>query len=119
MVAIVLYLCSFFPYLNCSLEVNLNKELGTIDGQIIPDTNLSIRIVTPTPGLTTTQQVIQLIMDHPQGISAKEISRKLNRPISMIQICLKNLKSSRCIYSRTHKENKQLIYYARFSQGKK
>ncbi len=93
--------------------------MGTIDGQIITDTNLSIRIVTATPGLTTTQQVIHLIMEHPQGVSAKEISRKLNRPISMIQICLKNLKSSRCIYSRTNKENKQLIYYARSSQGKK
>ncbi|MDJ0688762.1 MAG: winged helix-turn-helix domain-containing protein [Xenococcaceae cyanobacterium MO_188.B32] len=78
---------------------------------------MSIRIVTATPGLTTTQQVIQVIRDHPQGISAKEISRRLNRPISMIQICLKNLKSSRCIYTRTNKQNKHLMYY--LSQRKK
>lgn len=74
-------------------------------------TNLSIRIVTATPGITTTQQVINLIVAHPQGISAKEISHQLHRPISMIQICLKNLKSSRCIYSRTNQQNRQLIYY--------
>ncbi|MGK7951465.1 MAG: winged helix-turn-helix domain-containing protein [Xenococcaceae cyanobacterium] len=80
---------------------------------------MSIRIVTPTPGLTTTQQIIRLIMANPQGLSAKEISHQLNRPISMIQICLKNLKSSRCIYSKTHQENKQLIYYSSFSRSKK
>ena len=80
---------------------------------------MSIRIVTATPGLTTIQQVMHLIMAHPQGISAKEISLKLNRPISMIQICLKNLQSSRSIYSRTDKENKHLIYYPRFDRAKK
>ncbi len=72
---------------------------------------MPIRIVKTKPGPTTTEKVLDLILTHPQGITAKEICSKLNRPISMVQICLKSLKSSRCIYSRISEAKQQLIYY--------
>jgi DNA-binding transcriptional regulator YiaG len=45
--------------------------------------------------LTTTDRLLQLVGDRPDGITIKELSDTLNRPISMIQICLKIAISSR------------------------
>lgn len=45
--------------------------------------------------LTTTDRLLQLLGDRSDGITIKELSDTLNRPISMIQICLKIAISSR------------------------
>jgi DNA-binding transcriptional regulator YiaG len=45
--------------------------------------------------LTTIDRLLQSIADRPDGITIKELSDTLNRPISMIQICLKIAISSR------------------------
>ncbi len=45
--------------------------------------------------LTTIDRLLQLVADRPDGITIKELSDTLNRPISMIQICLKIAISSR------------------------
>ncbi len=74
---------------------------------------MSIQIVKPTPGLTTTEKILELIFAHPQGITAKEIGRSLNRPISMVQICLKSLQSSRQIYAKKEQSGLCFIYYPR------
>jgi DNA-binding transcriptional regulator YiaG len=39
--------------------------------------------------LTTTDRLLQLLAERPDGITIKELSDTLNRPISMLQICLK------------------------------
>jgi hypothetical protein len=62
---------------------------------------LSIRIIQGSSGPTTKEKILQLILASPQGITAKEICRTLNRPVSMVQICLKALKSSRKIYAKS------------------
>lgn len=74
---------------------------------------MSIKIVKPTPGLTTTEKILELIFAHPQGITAKEICRFLNRPVSMVQICLKALQSSRQVYAKKHQNGLYLVYYPR------
>ncbi|AFZ33976.1 hypothetical protein Sta7437_0365 [Stanieria cyanosphaera PCC 7437] len=76
---------------------------------------MSIRIIKGSSGPTTTEEVFQLIVASPQGITAKEICRALNRPVSMVQICLKNLKSSQQIYAQADANARQIKYYPRFA----
>ncbi len=49
----------------------------------------SLEISTDLPHLTTTDRMLAAIEDRPDGITIKELSEILNRPISMVQICLK------------------------------
>ncbi len=89
---------------------------------------MSIRIIKGSSGPTTTEEVLQLIVASPQGITVKEMCRVLNRPVSMIQICLKALKSSRQVYAQAdgaykprpsrarsapHENARQIKYYPR------
>ncbi len=41
--------------------------------------------------LTTTDRLLELIRIHPDGLTIKELADTLNRPVSMLQICLKIL----------------------------
>ena len=55
-------------------------------------------IIETTPdfsSLTTTDKLLELIRNHPEGLTAKELGDILNRPVSMLQICLKILTASR------------------------
>ncbi len=55
-------------------------------------------IVEITPdfsSLTTADRLLELLGDRPDGITIKELSDTLNRPISMLQICLKIAIASR------------------------
>lgn len=55
-------------------------------------------IVEITPdfsSLTTVDRLLELLADRPDGITIKELSDTLNRPISMLQICLKIAIASR------------------------
>ncbi|MDJ0714587.1 MAG: hypothetical protein QNJ54_10255 [Prochloraceae cyanobacterium] len=79
----------------------------------------TIKIIQATPGLTTTERIEQLIENHPQGITIKELSRTLNRPISMVQICLKSLISWRKVYAKPSKSGMHLIYYSKKSLTRK
>ncbi len=70
---------------------------------------MEIRILTPTPGKTTTEQILELIQNNPQGLTIGELQQQLNRPVSMLQICLKDLMADKLIKKR--KRGMQLIYY--------
>jgi DNA-binding transcriptional regulator YiaG len=51
---------------------------------------LAIIEITPDyPSPTTTDRLLESIRNHPDGLTVKELSDILNRPVSMIQICLK------------------------------
>jgi DNA-binding transcriptional regulator YiaG len=51
---------------------------------------LAIIEITPDyPSPTTTDRLLESIRKHPDGLTVKELSDILNRPVSMIQICLK------------------------------
>ncbi|EAM51010.1 hypothetical protein CwatDRAFT_4009 [Crocosphaera watsonii WH 8501] len=75
------------------------------------DLTLSFTIISSTPGLTTKERVMNLVSTHPEGITAKILSARLNRPISMINYCLKDLKGAKFIQGKLNKENQQWIYY--------
>jgi DNA-binding transcriptional regulator YiaG len=56
---------------------------------------LAIVEITPDfSSLTTTDRLLESIADRPEGITIKELADTLNRPISMLQICLKILIAS-------------------------
>ncbi|MEL7036374.1 MAG: MarR family transcriptional regulator [Cyanobacteria bacterium J06592_8] len=70
---------------------------------------MAIRIITPKPGPTTSERILELIHHHPQGMTVTELEQQLNRPKSMLQICLKALIADKLIKKR--KSGMQLIYY--------
>ncbi len=72
---------------------------------------LSFTIISTTRGLTTKERILKLILTHPEGITAKTLSDILNRPISMINYCLKELKAAKFIQGKLNSESKRWIYY--------
>lgn len=72
---------------------------------------LTLKIIKARPGKNTTQKILDLIESRPKGITVREISNQLNRPISMVQICLKTLKSLKLVTSQKSQNKICLIYY--------
>ena len=60
----------------------------------------TIKIISATPGPTTTEQILELIKSQATGMTIREISSEINRPISMLQVYLKQLVSSKQIYAK-------------------
>jgi ribosome-binding protein aMBF1 (putative translation factor) len=54
-----------------------------------------IEITHDCPSPKTTDRLLALLEAHTEGLTIKEIADILNRPVSMIQICLKKLTASR------------------------
>ncbi|MGK7930868.1 MAG: winged helix-turn-helix transcriptional regulator [Microcystaceae cyanobacterium] len=71
---------------------------------------MPFKIIQATPGLTTTEQILQLIEENAQGITVRELSERLNRPVSMINLCLKVLIAHKEIYLTNSLSKKRLIY---------
>ena len=72
---------------------------------------IEIEIISATPGMSTQEQVLELIRERKTGITIKEIKRILNRPISMIQIHLKKLIADKAVITHKNKAGVGLIYY--------
>ena len=72
---------------------------------------IEIEIISATPGISTQEQVLELIRERKTGITIKEIKRILNRPISMIQIHLKELIADKAVITHKNKAGVGLIYY--------
>ena len=70
-----------------------------------------IKIITPTPGIKTEEKLLQIIKDRTTGITIKELSKKINRPISMLQIYLRQLILNKQICALPSKVSKNIIYY--------
>lgn len=68
-------------------------------------------LVKPKSGLNTSERILQLLQAYPQGITIKELSDRLNRPVSMLQICLKSLVSAQKVQAKLSNNGMQLIYY--------
>jgi DNA-binding transcriptional regulator YiaG len=74
-----------------------------------------LAIIEITPDLsrsTTTERLLELIHTHPDGLTIKELADSLNRPISMLQICLKILLASQkvAVKQRNHGQQIAKIY---------
>jgi DNA-binding transcriptional regulator YiaG len=70
---------------------------------------LAIIEITPNfPSSTTTDRLLESIENHPDGLTIKELADILNRPISMIQICLKILIASQKVAIKRQNNDRQL-----------
>ncbi len=76
---------------------------------------IKINIISPTPGISTQERILQIIQARKTGITIKGIKQILNRPISMIQIHLKELIAEKAIFTRRNRAGAGLIYYPRTS----
>jgi DNA-binding transcriptional regulator YiaG len=77
---------------------------------------LAIIEITPDlPSLTTTDRLLESIDNHPDGLTIKQLADMLNRPISMLQICLKILIASRkvAVRHRNHGEQLAKVYISK------
>ncbi|MBE9047822.1 winged helix-turn-helix domain-containing protein [Pleurocapsales cyanobacterium LEGE 10410] len=72
---------------------------------------IKINIISATPGISTQEQILQLIQARHTGITIKEINKILNRPISMIQVYLKDLVAAKAVVSRENRAGVGMIYY--------
>ena len=72
---------------------------------------IEINIISASPGISTQEQVLNLVQARKTGITIKEIKKILNRPISMIQIHLKELVADKAVVTRQNKAGVGLIYY--------
>ena len=72
---------------------------------------MSIQIISATPGPTTTERILELVLTNHQGITVKELGQRLNRPVSMVQHCLRHLISSQAVGVRLSEDGRQWIYY--------
>jgi predicted transcriptional regulator len=70
-----------------------------------------IKIINAISGKNTTQQILEIIQIYQEGITIQELSKSLNRPVSMLQICLKNLIALKQISVSRSQHNLSLIYY--------
>ncbi len=71
----------------------------------------NLKIINATPGPRTVEQILELIQTRATGITLRELSRSLNRPRSMIQVCLKQLISEGRVCVHKNKTGMSLIYY--------
>jgi predicted transcriptional regulator len=69
---------------------------------------LAIKIISPRKGLNTSEQIFEIIQVYPQGITVQELSDRLNRPVSMLNLCLKSLVASKRVLAR--KNHNQWVY---------
>ncbi len=67
-----------------------------------------IEITPDFPSSTTTDRLLDSIRARPDGVTIKELSDTLNRPVSMIHICLKILIASKKVAIEQHKNGRQL-----------
>jgi predicted transcriptional regulator len=72
---------------------------------------IGIKIISASPGPSTSEQILSMIQTQSTGITIKQLSNNLHRPVSMIQVCLKNLIATKQIYTRKNKTGVGLIYY--------
>ena len=82
---------------------------------------MAIVEITPAfSSITTVDRLLELLAGRPDGITIKELSDTLNRPISMLQICLKIAIASRKVALKQRDLDGQLakVYVLKSEQTK-
>ena len=74
----------------------------------------TIKIIGATPGPTTRERILELIKSQATGMTIKEISSQINRPVSMLQVYLKQLVYQKQIYTKKCQQGDSLTRQTRF-----
>nr|WP_071891737.1 hypothetical protein [Cyanobacterium sp. IPPAS B-1200] len=64
-------------------------------------------------GQTMSERLVEIIREYPQGCTAIYLSQRVNRPISMINIYLKGLISTKQVRTRINKNTGKRLIYSR------
>ena len=64
-------------------------------------------------GQTMSERLVGIIREYPEGCTAKELSQRVNRPISMINTYLKGLISTKQVRTRINKSSGKRLIYSR------
>jgi DNA-binding transcriptional regulator YiaG len=67
-----------------------------------------IELTPDFPSLTTTDRLLESIRNHPEGLTIRQLADRLNRPVSMLQICLNILMASQKVAIRKQNNGQQL-----------
>ncbi|WP_446684860.1 winged helix-turn-helix domain-containing protein (plasmid) [Cyanobacterium sp. IPPAS B-1200] len=59
------------------------------------------------------ERLVEIIREYPQGCTAIYLSQRVNRPISMINIYLKGLISTKQVRTRINKNTGKRLIYSR------
>jgi DNA-binding IclR family transcriptional regulator len=76
----------------------------------------TIKFITASGGLATTERVLQVINQYPEGCSIKQLSQMLNRPVSMINLCIKTLVTNKQVKVQLSDDQMQRLVFPRFNQ---
>lgn len=71
---------------------------------------VKIKFIQPRGGLSTSEKILQVIQENPKGVTLKSISQQTNRPISMLNICLRNLIKDKQVKVKLSDNKMQQIY---------
>ncbi len=72
---------------------------------------VKLKFIQARGGLTTTERILQIIQNNPRGLTMKSLSQETNRPISMLNICLRNLIKDKQVKVRLSNNRMQQIYH--------
>ncbi len=76
---------------------------------------MPIILIEATPGPKTNERILELLEANPQGMTIGELSDRLNRPVSMLNHCLKFLIAAKRVQGKLNHNQKQWIYYPALS----
>ena len=79
----------------------------------------TIKFITATGGLSTAETLLQFINKHPEGSTIKELSYGLNRPISMINLSLKDLVNKKQIKVTLSDNRMQRLVFPKLEDKRK
>ena len=69
-----------------------------------------IKFIQARGGMTTSEMILKAIEQNPNGMTIKSISQETNRPVSMLNICLRNLIKDKQVKVRLSDSKMQKIY---------
>lgn len=76
---------------------------------------VTIKLIKARGGLSTAERLLQIINQNPNGCTVKQLSQAINRPVSMINICLKTLISKKQVKVNLSNNQMQRIYFPRYA----
>lgn len=71
----------------------------------------TLKLISSSGGLTTTEILLDLINQHPEGSTIKQLSQMINRPVSMINLCLKTLLSQKQVQVQLSQNKMQRLIF--------
>jgi hypothetical protein len=79
----------------------------------------TLKLISSRGGLTTTEILLELINQHPEGSTIKQLSQMINRPVSMINLCLKTLLTQKQVQVSLSQNKMQRLIFPQSPTRKK